>query len=430
MRESGAMKTLTVGMLLVWAWFGAMAGDFGIASCDRAGGLTVANAFTNGVCTIERAVAVTGPWSPCMNVYTTNRDASLNVARSDAADYFRALAVDLSNGRAGFTNLTESYATLSTVAGAGGAQDMNNWRPEFEGAPATNVVLSGPHIAMADRAGNIYIADKDAHGIRKVRRDGTLITVAGTNGPGNGPDAPTAGTQVALNGPNGLWVQEDGTLYVLDTGNGKVRRLGTDGTMRTRFAVPGGIAAGRGLWVNANGSEAYVSSLTVVKRWSAADGVSDFATGFTELGNLVVDPLGRLVVTDRGAHRVYRLDGEGYRTVIAGNGATSGGGDGQRATDTALNEVRGVWFLPTGAFLVATHRGSQVWYVDVDGFIHLLLNGNRHGAHAGDGTWFYSPTEPRVSECRAVTMDYEGNVLVTENDVGYVRKIRFLRRVP
>jgi hypothetical protein len=132
------------------------------------------------------------------------------------------------------------------------------------------------------------------------------------------------------------------------------------------------------------------------------------------------------VVTDRGAHRVYRLDSQGNRTVIAGNGSTVGGGDGQAATNTALNEVRGVWFLPSGAFLVATHRGSQVWYVDTDGHIHLFLNGDRNGAHAGDGTWFYNPAEPRVSECRAITMDFAGNLLITENDVGYIRKIEFL----
>ena len=77
-----------------------------------------------------------------------------------------------------------------------------------------------------------------------------------------------------------------------------------------------------------------------------------------------------------------------------------------------------VWFLPTGAFFLATHRSSRVWSVDTAGYIHLFLNGNRNGAHTGDGTWFYKPLEARVSECRAVTLDYEGNLLITENDVG------------
>jgi hypothetical protein len=139
-----------------------------------------------------------------------------------------------------------------------------------------------------------------------------------------------------------------------------------------------------------------------------------------------MDPAGRLVVTDRDGHRVYRLDAQGNRTVIAGNGTTLGGGDGHLATSTALNEVRGVWFLPTGAFFVATHRGSQVWYVDTAGYIHLFLNGIRNGVPTGDGTWFYDPFEARVSEVRAVTMDYDGNLIITENDIGFIRKVQFL----
>lgn len=413
-------------MKLIWAVLcfsvGAQAQPT-ISSFSPAGALALSNTFTNGVCTLERAEAVMGPWLPARNVFSTSAVTSASVIPSG---FYRALARDLSGGRAGFTNLTRAYGVLTTIAGAGGIQDFNNWRPEFEGAPATNVLLSGPHIAMADRAGGIYIADKDAHGIRKLRLDGSIITVAGINAPGNGGDDPAPGTEVALNGPNGLWVRGDGTLFILDTGNGKVRRLDTDGTIRTLFTVAGGIAVGRGLWVSDDETRAYFCSLFTVKQWTLAGGVTDLSIGFSELGNLVVDPAGRLVVTDRGAHRVYRLDAQGNRTVIAGNGSSIGGGDGQLATVTAINEVRGVWFLPSGAFFVATHRGSQVWYVDTAGFIHLFLNGNRNGAHAGDGTWFYNPLEARLSECRAITMDYEGNLIITENDIGFVRKVRFL----
>lgn len=397
-----------------------------IGPLSRSGKTTVAGVYTNGVCTLERAEEATGPWRPVRNAFTTSAVVEVSLVLTGETGFYRALARDLTGAAEGFTNLTLAYGALSTIAGAGGIQDFNNWRPEFEGAPATNVFLSGPHIAMADRAGCIYVADKDAHGIRKIRLDGTIVTVAGTSLAGNGPDAPMLGTQVALSGPNGLWVHADGTLFILDTDNGKVRRLDTNGMMQTLFSVPGGIQAGRGLWVSDDQTRAYVSSLRVVKQWTEDGGVIDYATGFTQLGNLVVEAAGTVVVTDRSAHRVYRLDGPGNQTVIAGNGLTFGGGDGQLATNTALEEVRGVWFLPGGGFFVATHRGSQVWYIDTDGYIHLFLHGHRSGAHAGDGTWFYNPTQPRVSECRAITMDYDGNLLITENDVGFVRKVRFL----
>ena len=133
------------------------------------------------------------------------------------------------------------------------------------------------------------------------------------------------------------------------------------------------------------------------------------------------------MVADRYGNRVYRLDSRGNPTPIAGNGTKTGGGDGQLALNTGLEEVRGVWFLPTGACLLCTHKAAPVWYVDTTGYIHLFVNGYyKDDYHAGDGTWFYNPGEQRVSKCRAVTVDYEGNVLITGNDRGYVRKVRFL----
>ena len=80
------------------------------------------------------------------------------------------------------------------------------------------------------------------------------------------------------------------------------------------------------------------------------------STGFLELGNLVIDPWGSLVVTDRGANLVFRLAGDGTPTAIAGSGAASGGGDGQPALQTGLAGVRGVWFLSTGGYLLADPR--------------------------------------------------------------------------
>ena len=92
--------------------------------------------------------------------------------------------------------------------------------------------------------------------------------------------------------------------------------------------------------------------------------------------------------------------------------------DGMPALDTGLDQVRGVWvYEETGGIFLATHRGSQVWYVDTAGIIHLFLDG-RSGVHAGDGEPFDAPG-PKVSEIRNVTMDRKGNILVTENDFGF-----------
>jgi hypothetical protein len=55
-----------------------------------------------------------------------------------------------------------------------------------------------------------------------------------------------------------------------------------------------------------------------------------------------------------------------------------------------------------------------------------MLNGSANNTHAGDGTWFYAPAEMRVSKLRQITLDGRGHILITEHDVGYVRRINFL----
>jgi sugar lactone lactonase YvrE len=393
----------------------------------RDGNVSWAGAIVPGICTIETTSALNGPWQPSLNVFSTNSAGRAFVSPVANTAFYRLRNVEVGATPEGFQNLARAYGVLETIAGSGlGAEDGTNyWQTDFEGQPATQVALSRPHFAQADRFGNVFIVDKDSHSILKVTPDGLLQTVAGTHQPGFNGDGALLGTMLQLNSPNGLCVRDDGAVYILDTGNGRVRRLDTNGIMRTLFRVPGGIDGGRGLWVSDDESVAYFASETSIKKWTPDDGVETFSDGFLDLGNIIMGADARLVVTDRGANSVYRLSrNAGNRTLIAGNGKESGGGDGFLAVETGLHGVRGIWFLPTGGYLLATHEGSHVWYVDTAGIIHLFVDGARH-FHFGDGEWFYNPG-PKVSECRSVAVDPAGNILIVENDAGYVRRIRFL----
>ena len=334
---------------------------------------------------------------------------------------------------AGFLNLASAYGLLTTIAGSGNivCSACNSWRPEFEGDPATAAALSSPHIAMADRAGNIYIADKRANAIRKVSPDGTIHTVAGTGSTSPFTTEPAPATSVGLNNPNGIFVLENGVFYILDRDIGLIRRVDTNGIMTTIVNNVGAIPGGRGLWVSPDESWLVFSAKSQLKKWDNENGLTVLADGFSDLGNVAMDPGGRLVVTDAGFNQVTRLETNGTKTVIAGNGAFSGGGDGRLALDTGLWQVRGIWFLPTGAYFLTTDGGSQVWYVDLDAHIHLFMDGDAGGAHSGDGGWFYdNPHDHKVSFAKEITIDYDGNLLITESDRGYVRKVNFSRLNP
>jgi hypothetical protein len=60
------------------------------------------------------------------------------------------------------------------------------------------------------------------------------------------------------------------------------------------------------------------------------------------------------------------------------------------AAANGLNQVRGVWPVPTGGYLLGTDAGSQVLYVDPAGILYIFVDGH-DGSHSGDGQWFYSP---------------------------------------
>lgn len=321
-----------------------------------------------------------------------------------------------------FEEFAAKYDLLTTIAGKGEMDTgISGWLEEYEGGPATEAELSRPHFAMADSSGNVYIADKEGHAIRKVSPDGIITMVAGTNTAGDNGDGPA--TQCQLSSPNGIWVKADGTFFILDLGNDKIRKVDNTGNLVTIIDDPNGISLGRGLWVSQDEALIYYVSGNRVKKWTEAEGIVNFASGFSSPGHIIVDPSGYLVVTDRGAHRVYRIINDSTKVIIAGNGLASGGGNGFQATETGLDGVRGIWFMEDQSYLLATHEGSQIWYVDLSGIINLLLDG-RDGDeyHSGDGEHFQSPGY-KISEPRGVSVDYEGNIIITENDLGFIRKI-------
>lgn len=417
-----------------------LAADFRISTLDHQGTITWTNAFPCGVCSVESASALTNSggasWQSQQNYFTTNSTGQGQLLRGSKNNFFRLLAADIStNTPAGYTNLLNSYGLLHTIAGNGfgGNDGVNYWQPGFEGGYATNATLSRPHIAVADTAGNVFIADKNSHSVLKVTPDGRIHTVAGTHAPGNGPDYLIIATAVQLNGPNGLWVRDDGTVYVLDTGNGKIRRLDTNGMMQTLVTVAGGINTGRGVWVKDDESLAFFASGSDMKRWTPSGGVDTLNNNFNELGTFIVDPHGDIIAADRGANKVYFLDATGSkvgsRDVLFGDGNTNSVVEGTLAKTNSLYGVRSVWPFPTGGYLLATHEGSQVLYVDPAGIIHIFVNGSNGGFHTGDGQWFHSPGY-KISETRAASMDSKGNILITENDSGYVRQIDFVRLSP
>ena len=115
---------------------------------------------------------------------------------------------------------------ITTVAGTG----EKAWTGD--GGPGTAAALHWPTALELDASGALWIADTFNHAIRRLGPDGTITTVAGSGVEGAGGDGGPA-TAATLNQPFGVALDEDGALFLADRGNFKVRRVGTDGIIET-----------------------------------------------------------------------------------------------------------------------------------------------------------------------------------------------------
>jgi len=105
---------------------------------------------------------------------------------------------------------------ISIIAGNGKKGFTGN------GGPAKLATLSGPKGVAFDTAGNAWIADTESHSIRMVdMKTGNLELKIGTGVKGDGPDGDPLKCQLAR--PHGVFVDKDGSVYVGDSENHRVR---------------------------------------------------------------------------------------------------------------------------------------------------------------------------------------------------------------
>ena len=110
---------------------------------------------------------------------------------------------------------------ISTVAGNGASGYL------FDGVLATSAQLNNPRGVAVDASGNIYIADTVNHRIRKVTNPGStgmISTVAGNGASGYSGDGGLA-TSAQLDNPYAVAVDASGNIYIADNGNHRVRMV-------------------------------------------------------------------------------------------------------------------------------------------------------------------------------------------------------------
>jgi uncharacterized protein (TIGR03437 family) len=265
-----------------------------------------------------------------------------------------------------------------------------------DGGPATRAAFFNPAAAAVDKSGNVYIADSMNNRVRKVDSSGIVTTVAGNGSVGSGGDGGPA-TSATLFTPAGLAVDGAGNLFIADSGNSRVRRVTTGGTIST---VAGGAP---------------------VPGYSG-DGGAAVGAGLFLPGGVAVDAAGNLYIADIGNNRIRKVTPAGIIGTVAGNGSKGFSGDGGPATAASLNfssahvglaaDSAGNLFIPD----VANHRVRKV---DTSGVI-TTIDGDGIAGYSADGS---PAVNAGLNNPGDVALDGSGNLYIADTTNNRVRKV-------
>ena len=126
---------------------------------------------------------------------------------------------------------------ISTFAGNGDKERKG------DGLPATQASILGARAVCMDGAGSAYIAEREGNGVRVVTPDGIMGTIAGTGELGYSGDGGPA-IQSTWAGPKGIRCDANGNIIVTDTENHAIRKI--DAVTHTVATIAGGRLGGHG----------------------------------------------------------------------------------------------------------------------------------------------------------------------------------------
>ncbi len=294
---------------------------------------------------------------------------------------------DLDNQR--IRRIDRRSGRVTTLAGSGARGYAG------DGGAATAASLNMPHEIVFDRAGHLYIVERDNHAVRRVHATtGVITTVAGTGVAGFSGDAgPAASAQ--LRQPHSLALHPDGRhLLICDVGNHRIRQLDLMTGLLTTWAGTG-------------------------ERAATPDGAPLAGTPLNGPRTLVFDRRGDVYLALREGNAIYRIDG---RTAtlhhVAGTGQQGYTGDGGPARTATLAGPKGLaWHRDT--LYIADTENHVIRAVDLRrGRIGTVLGTGR----PGDGP------EPDPRQCaldrpHGLLVDRRGALYVTDSEAHRIRLV-------
>ena len=246
--------------------------------------------------------------------------------------------------------------------------------------------FKGPTGIVTDQQGNIYISDSGNNLIREISPSGVVSTFAG-NGLAGYKDN-DKGTSASFNNPRGLAIDPSGNIYVADYGNNVIRMITPAGKVTT-FAGSG--------------------------KSGKADGIGAAASFAAPIGLVFDNNTNNIIVTDNGNNLIRQITLAGAVSTLAGSG-TPGNTDGVSTNATFKNPL-GVVVDAAGNIYIADTGNQLIRKIDLTGYVSTVAGNGKAGATDGIGI------AAAFNQPYGLAVDNNGSVYVAEYGNNDVRKI-------
>lgn len=283
---------------------------------------------------------------------------------------------------------------ITTVAGSGVAG------LSADGESALESPLYLPQDIAFNAEGTLFVVDWNNHRIRRVNSDGTFETLVGTGELGEGGDG--YAKDIQLNHPTGITFDSQGRMLIAAWHNSKIKRLDLTTGLIENIAGTGG------------------------RNFGGDEGPANMA--ILDLPSSVVETnAGDIVFSDQANYRLRLVDSTGTIYTICGDGTPGYGGDGGPAEEAKLNSPKGQAAQPAGRIAIddndriyiADTANHVIRMVDNNGVITTIA-GTGVAGYSGDGgpalqAQFNTPSDVEVSP--------DGSLYVADTANNVVRKI-------
>lgn len=231
--------------------------------------------------------------------------------------------------------------------------------------------------------GNIFVVDTGNNRIRKITPDGTVTTVAGsTSGYTN-----ATGTSAQFRNPTGIDIDGAGNLYVADTGNYAIRKISPTGVVTT-LAGTGSIGASDGTGTSAS---------------------------FRSVNDVAIDSAGNVFVAD--AHVIRKITPAGAVTLFAGQWFNYGSTDGSGTNARFRDFIQGITIDSNDNLYVADAGNYKIRKITSSGDVSTVAGSGTSGFEDGAGG------AVQFGAISGITSDASGNLYVADETNNRIRVV-------